>query len=174
MSSRYNVVRHIRQRCRISHSHSSFRLLSTRPPRPNPLYLRKVRKRSHPRTKNFPIGAQSLASHGSYICDSRDAPKVLNRHGLFSEKPAKIAGRPGKYTRLQVRCCSALLGYRGADIVSQALMEYHCSKAADIAGRIFERGMENFPDEVELALRYLGFLISINDDASKCSRHRTL
>ncbi|KIP07568.1 hypothetical protein PHLGIDRAFT_105533 [Phlebiopsis gigantea 11061_1 CR5-6] len=47
-----------------------------------------------------------------------------------------------------------------------ALMEYHCSKAGDIAGRIFERGMENFPDEVELALRYLGFLISINDDAN--------
>lgn len=46
-------------------------------------------------------------------------------------------------------------------------MEYHCSKAADVASRIFERGMENFPDEVELALRYLGFLISINDDASK-------
>lgn len=52
-----------------------------------------------------------------------------------------------------------------------ALMEYHCSKAVDVAGRIFERGMENFPDEVELALRYLGFLISINDDASKSTRH---
>lgn len=48
-----------------------------------------------------------------------------------------------------------------------ALMEYHCTKAADVAGRIFERGLETFPDEVELALRYLGFLISINDDASK-------
>lgn len=48
-------------------------------------------------------------------------------------------------------------------------MEYHCTKAADVAGRIFERGMETFPDEVELALRYLGFLITINDDASKCS-----
>ena len=46
-------------------------------------------------------------------------------------------------------------------------MEYHCTKAADVAGRIFERGMETFPDEVELALRYLGFLITINDDASK-------
>ena len=47
-------------------------------------------------------------------------------------------------------------------------MEYHCSKAADVAGRIFERGMESFPDETELALRYLGFLISVNDDASTC------
>ena len=46
-------------------------------------------------------------------------------------------------------------------------MEYHCSKAADVAGRIFERGMETFPHEIELALRYLNFLISINDDASE-------
>ena len=48
-----------------------------------------------------------------------------------------------------------------------ALLEYHCTKAADVAGRIFERGMETFPDEVELALRYLNFLISINDEASE-------
>ena len=49
-------------------------------------------------------------------------------------------------------------------------MEYHCTKAPDVAMRIFEKGLDNFPDEVELALRYLGFLISINDDASQyCS-----
>ena len=47
-----------------------------------------------------------------------------------------------------------------------ALMEYHCTKAADIATRIFEKGLEYFSDESEFALRYLGFLISINDDAS--------
>ena len=46
-------------------------------------------------------------------------------------------------------------------------MEYHCTKAPDVAMRIFEKGLDNFPDEVELALRYLGFLISINDDASQ-------
>lgn len=33
--------------------------------------------------------------------------------------------------------------------------------------RIFEKGLENFPDEVEFALRYLGFLISINDESSE-------
>ncbi|THH29552.1 hypothetical protein EUX98_g4628 [Antrodiella citrinella] len=47
-----------------------------------------------------------------------------------------------------------------------ALMEYHCTKATDVAMRIFERGLEKFPDEEEFALRYLGFLISINDDSS--------
>ncbi|KAL4253804.1 mRNA 3'-end-processing protein RNA14 [Abortiporus biennis] len=47
-----------------------------------------------------------------------------------------------------------------------ALMEYHCTKATDVATRIFEKGLENFPDEVEFALRYLGFLISINDDTN--------
>ena len=48
-----------------------------------------------------------------------------------------------------------------------ALMEYHCTKATDVATRIFERGLDTFPDEVEYALRYLGFLISINDDSSE-------
>ena len=46
-------------------------------------------------------------------------------------------------------------------------MEYHCTKATDVAMRIFEKGLDTFPDEVEFALRYLGFLISINDDASE-------
>ena len=49
-------------------------------------------------------------------------------------------------------------------------MEYHCTKATDVAMRIFEKGLDNFPDEVEFALRYLGFLISINDDSSECIR----
>ncbi|KAH8105429.1 hypothetical protein BXZ70DRAFT_920835 [Cristinia sonorae] len=47
-----------------------------------------------------------------------------------------------------------------------ALMEYHCTKSTDVAMRIFERGLEKFPDEEEFALRYLGFLISINDDSN--------
>ncbi|PCH41737.1 hypothetical protein WOLCODRAFT_69750 [Wolfiporia cocos MD-104 SS10] len=47
-----------------------------------------------------------------------------------------------------------------------ALMEYHCTKALEVANRIFEKGMELFNDEAEFVLRYLGFLISINDDNS--------
>jgi hypothetical protein len=47
-----------------------------------------------------------------------------------------------------------------------ALTEYHVTKATDVASRIFEKGLELFGDEVEFVLRYLGFLISLNDDNS--------
>ena len=46
-------------------------------------------------------------------------------------------------------------------------MEYHCNKAADVANRIFEKGLETFKTEPEFVLRYLGFLISINDENSE-------
>ncbi|KIO06747.1 hypothetical protein M404DRAFT_998863 [Pisolithus tinctorius Marx 270] len=47
-----------------------------------------------------------------------------------------------------------------------ALMEYHCNKdgGLGVACRIFEKGLESFGDEIEFVLRYLGFLISVNDD----------
>ena len=48
-----------------------------------------------------------------------------------------------------------------------ALMEYHCgNKDVQVASRIFEKGMTLFGDEVEYVLRYLNFLISINDENS--------
>ncbi|PPQ72015.1 hypothetical protein CVT26_007975 [Gymnopilus dilepis] len=46
---------------------------------------------------------------------------------------------------------------------ANALMEYHCSDDKGVASRIFEKGMDTFGDEIEFVLRYLGFLISIND-----------
>ncbi|KAF9460965.1 hypothetical protein BDZ94DRAFT_1238063 [Collybia nuda] len=45
-----------------------------------------------------------------------------------------------------------------------ALMEYHCSDDKSVASRIFEKGLDYFGDEVEFVLRYLGFLISVNDE----------
>ncbi|EDR13145.1 uncharacterized protein LACBIDRAFT_245406 [Laccaria bicolor S238N-H82] len=45
-----------------------------------------------------------------------------------------------------------------------ALMEYHCSDDKSVASRIFEKGLDTFGDEIEFVLRYLGFLISINDE----------
>lgn len=46
-------------------------------------------------------------------------------------------------------------------------MEYHCSDDKSVASRIFEKGFElKFGDEVEFVLRYLGFLISVNDENS--------
>ncbi|KAF9567671.1 Suf-domain-containing protein [Agrocybe pediades] len=44
-----------------------------------------------------------------------------------------------------------------------ALNEYHCSNDKGVASRIFEKGLELFGEEIEFVLRYLGFLISIND-----------
>lgn len=47
-------------------------------------------------------------------------------------------------------------------------MEYHCSEGGvGVGSRIFEKGLEFFADEVEYVLRYLGFLISINDKTSE-------
>lgn len=48
-----------------------------------------------------------------------------------------------------------------------ALMEYHVSKKTDVPSRIFDKGFEVFPDEVQLVLRHLTFLISVNDDQSR-------
>ncbi|KAF9474614.1 Suf-domain-containing protein [Pholiota conissans] len=47
---------------------------------------------------------------------------------------------------------------------ASALMEYHCSDDKAVASRIFEKGLDVYGDEIEYVLRYLGFLISINDN----------
>ncbi|KDQ20470.1 hypothetical protein BOTBODRAFT_100538 [Botryobasidium botryosum FD-172 SS1] len=44
-----------------------------------------------------------------------------------------------------------------------ALMEYHCTKAADVATKIFEIGLKSFGEDAEFVLRYMSFLITIND-----------
>ena len=46
-------------------------------------------------------------------------------------------------------------------------MEHHCSDDRSIASRIFEKGLDYFGDELDYVLRYLSFLISINDENSK-------
>src|SRR6266550_3746874 len=62
----------------------------------------------------------------------------------------------------------ALLGKKTDSFVRfKALMEYHCSDDKTVASRIFEKGLDLFGDEIEFVLRYLGFLISINDANSK-------
>ena len=48
-------------------------------------------------------------------------------------------------------------------------MEYHCSDDKTVASRIFERGLDSFGEEIDYVLRYLSFLISINDENSKKS-----
>ncbi|KAK7438024.1 mRNA 3'-end-processing protein rna14 [Stygiomarasmius scandens] len=47
-----------------------------------------------------------------------------------------------------------------------ALMEYHCSGEKDVATRIFDLGMNVHSKEKDFVLRYLGFLISLNDESN--------
>ena len=46
-------------------------------------------------------------------------------------------------------------------------MEYHSNKDSGVAIRIFELGLKQFSDDVEYVVRYLQFLLSINDDSSE-------
>lgn len=50
--------------------------------------------------------------------------------------------------------------------VVTGLIKYHCGHAPDVARKIFERMLEKFPGEPVPALRYLEFLLSINDEDS--------
>ena len=56
--------------------------------------------------------------------------------------------------------CSRLM------ICSTASMEYHFTKATDVATRIYETGLKQFGEDPEYVIRYLKFLISINDENS--------
>jgi hypothetical protein len=47
-----------------------------------------------------------------------------------------------------------------------ARMEYHCNTDANIGTKIFELGLKAFPDDVAFAVKFLEFLIQINDDSS--------
>lgn len=45
-------------------------------------------------------------------------------------------------------------------------MEYHCSEDKAVPNRIFEKGLDQFKEEVDYVQRYLGFLLSVNDETS--------
>ncbi|PWN29899.1 Suf-domain-containing protein [Jaminaea rosea] len=47
---------------------------------------------------------------------------------------------------------------------ASALMEYHCSKDAGVATKVFELALKTFGSDEAFVVRYLDFLISINDD----------
>jgi cleavage stimulation factor subunit 3 len=50
--------------------------------------------------------------------------------------------------------------------VNAASMEYHFTKATDVATRIYETGLKQFNEDADYVVRYLKFLISINDENS--------
>ncbi|UZJ53960.1 hypothetical protein CBS101457_003280 [Exobasidium rhododendri] len=47
---------------------------------------------------------------------------------------------------------------------ANALMEYHCSKEVAVATKVFELALKNYGDDEAFVVRYLEFLLSINDD----------
>lgn len=50
---------------------------------------------------------------------------------------------------------------------ASAMMEYHCSKDTVVATKVFELALKTFPENETLVVRYLDFLISINDEKSE-------
>ncbi len=49
---------------------------------------------------------------------------------------------------------------------ASALMEYHCSKDAVVATKVFELALKTFGHDEAFVVRYLDFLISMNDDSN--------
>lgn len=45
-------------------------------------------------------------------------------------------------------------------------MEYYCNKDANVATKIFELGLKAFPNSADFALKFLQFLLQINDDSN--------
>ena len=103
-----------------------------------------------------------------YIRFARRAESLQSARTLFGEArrdrltPWEVYEAEG--ASLSSRCdLTRFAGTNGAI----ALMEYHCgNKDVQVASRIFEKGMTLFGDEVAYVLRYLNFLISINDENS--------
>ncbi|SPO27518.1 related to RNA14 - component of pre-mRNA 3`-end processing factor CF I [Ustilago trichophora] len=49
---------------------------------------------------------------------------------------------------------------------ASALMEYHCSKEPVVATKVFELALKTFGNDEAFVVRYLDFLISMNDDSN--------
>ncbi|TIB95397.1 Suf-domain-containing protein [Wallemia mellicola] len=47
-----------------------------------------------------------------------------------------------------------------------AMMEYHSSKDSSVATKIFELGLKRFTTEIDYVIKYLDFLININDEGN--------
>lgn len=48
------------------------------------------------------------------------------------------------------------------------MLELHWNKEQKIATNVFEVGLKRFGDEIGFVVRYLDFLLAVNDDGSKC------
>lgn len=53
---------------------------------------------------------------------------------------------------------------------ANALMEYHCSKDVAVATKVFELALKSYGEDEAFVVRYLDFLLSVNDDNSAYSQ----
>ena len=98
-----------------------------------------------------------------YIRFARRAEGVRSSRTVFSK------ARKERWTPWEVYESAGMLNLSISIIVIHyflALMEYHGSDDKEVAGRVFEKGLEMYGDEIDFVQRYLGFLISINDQKS--------
>lgn len=102
-----------------------------------------------------------------YMRLGRRAEGVKSSRAIFGK------ARKDRWTPWEVYEAAGVLfsNPRSRDMISSklflALMEYHCSNDKNVASRIFEKGLDLFSGEVDFVLRYLIFLISINDENSE-------
>jgi cleavage stimulation factor subunit 3 len=52
-------------------------------------------------------------------------------------------------------------------------MEYHSNKDQSVAVRIFELGCKTFAEAPDYVVRYVQFLLSVNDENSELNAHPT-
>ena len=82
---------------------------------------------------------------------------AMRSEGLDSSRAVFSRARKDKFAPWEV--------YEAA-----ALMEYHVAKQLGVANRIFNRALDRFKGEVEFVIRYLTFLLTVNDDNSEPSK----
>ncbi|PPR07843.1 hypothetical protein CVT24_002988 [Panaeolus cyanescens] len=130
-------------------------------------------------------GNTSLTSNGSLAVPQTEPASQNSVAGSQDEKPSKATELQTHRTEFGlawimyirfgrraegIRTSRAIFGKARKDkwtpwsvYEAAALMEFHCSDDKDVASRIFEKGLDTFGDEIDYVVRYLAFLISIND-----------
>ena len=119
------------------------------------------------KSKSSPTEGKSMVLCGSRTFALHVVLWTSGLFVLFSRKLGVTGGRHGRCMKPLV--CQTPQGTAVANSFLSALMEYHCNKdgaSTGVASRIFEKGLEIYGDEIEFVLRYLGFLISVNDENS--------
>ena len=80
---------------------------------------------------------------------------ALRAEGLPASRAVFTKARKDKYSPWEV-------------FEAAALMEYHVAKESAVANRILSVAMNKFGTEIDFVVRYLTFLMSINDETSEC------